>query len=295
MKRLIYLAIILCTFAFAYYYELPSICDKPIPYTIGNIDPEFNLDQEQVLSNIKEAETYWEIAVEKNLFEYAPTAKKPVLIEMIYDERQAIAAKVNAQQTDVSGFRDSLQTLVGNFNKRSEELEQRVSSLNNKISEWNKSDAKTENEYKALVAEQSELEQRKKQMDAEAKTLKQNTKDINLKIDKLNGNILTFQTIVKEKPEEGLYDSSSKTITIYYNNTHRELIHTIEHELGHSLGLNHLSNPLAIMYSQTNGTVEPTADDLSAVARICKKETLVDKVIAIKWDQTVKKLLSGII
>ena len=59
------------------------------------------------------------------------------------------------------------------------------------------------------MAEQAELEQQTKQINAEARTLQQSTNDVNVKIDKLNGNIATLQTVIKSKPEEGLYESAS--------------------------------------------------------------------------------------
>jgi len=295
MKWFVYLALALGAFGFSYFYELPNVCDKPISYKIGGVDTRFNLTREQVLSTIQEAESYWENATGKNLFNYNPSAKNSVLIQMVYDERQAISTQVNSEQTDVTQNKTSLQARVSDFNRRSGELEQKISAFNSKISEWNKNSSQTEDEYKKLVGEQAELEQRTKQINAEAKTLQQSTNDVNIKIDKLNGDIATLQTVVKAKPEAGLYESASKTIYIYYNNTHRELVHTIEHELGHSLGLDHISNPLAIMYVQTNDTLVPTADDLRAVNLVCKRETVLDRLKAVKWEQTVKRLFNAII
>ena len=263
-------------------------------YKIGTIDSRFNLTQTQVLSNIREAEQYWEQASGIDLFNYAPSAKEAVLIQMIYDERQAISEQVNSEQVNVAQDKTTLQARVNDFNIRSKALENRVSAFNKVISDWNKNPSQTEDEYKKLVAEQAELEQQTKQINAEARTLQRSTNDVNIKIDKLNGNISTLQTVVKAKPEEGLYESASKTISIYYNNSHRELVHTIEHELGHSLGLNHISNPLAIMYVQTNDTLEPTTDDLQALKLVCKKETIIDRIKSGKLKQTVTRLVNGL-
>ena len=294
MKWFVYLAIIFGIFGFSYFYELPNICDNPVSYRIGEIDSRFNLTQTQVLGHIREAEQYWEEASGKDLFNYAPSAKNSVLIQMLYDERQEISTEINSEQVDVNQDKTSLQARVNDFNRRSREHEKRVEAFNNKISNWNKNSSQTEEEYKKLVAEQAELEQQTKQINAEARTLQQSTNDVNVKIDKLNGNIATLQTVIKSKPEEGLYESASNTISIYYNNSRRELVHTIEHELGHSLGLNHLSNPLAIMYVQTNDTLEPTEDDLKALNLICKKETVVDRVKAGRLNRVVTKILSAI-
>lgn len=294
MKWIVYFALTLGVFGFSYFYELPNICDEAVSYRIGEIDSRFNLTQTQVLGHIREAEQYWEEASGKDLFNYAPSAKNSVLIQMLYDERQEISTQINSEQVDVNQDKFTLQAKVNDFNRRSDALEQKLSIFNQKISEWNKNTSQTEDEYKKLVAEQAELEQQTKQINAEARTLQQSTNDVNIKIDKLNDNITTLQTVVKTKPEEGLYESASNTVSIYYNNSRRELVHTIEHELGHSLGLNHISNPLAIMYVQTNETLEPTTDDLRAMNLVCKKETILDRVKTKKWQVTVTNLIDGI-
>lgn len=294
MRWIVYLAIILGMMGFAYYYPLPNICDKTVSYTIGSIDSRFNLTRMQVLENIKEAERYWETATGQDLFTYNPTAEKPITIQMVYDERQAIASEVNTEKSAVNQDKSTLQSRIDDFKTRSDELDKKVQSFNDKVSNWNKSSTQTEEEYGKLVAEQTELEQLTKQISAEARTLQLTTNDINTKIEQLNGNITTLQTVVKSKPEEGLFESASKTISIYYNNSQQELIHTIEHELGHGLGLDHLSNPLSIMYVQSNDTLIPTTDDVHAVSLICKKETFIDRIKTKRWKQTVRTVLNDI-
>lgn len=295
MRWIVYLLVIVGMVCFAYYYPLPNICDKPLAYTIGNIDARFNLTKEQVLADIQEAEQYWESSTGMNLFVYNPSDEKPITIQMVYDERQAIASEVNTEKTAVNQDKSTLQSRIDDFKRRSDELDKKVQAFNEKVSNWNKSSSQTEQDYNALVNEQSELEQVTRQINAEARTLQQTTDVVNTKIDQLNGNITTLQTVVKAKPEEGLYETASKTISIYYNNSRTELIHTIEHELGHGLGIDHLPNPEAIMYVQSNDTLVPTFDDIRAVSIACRKETIIDRIKTKRWTQTVRTLLNGIL
>lgn len=293
MKWLIALLFILGLLSASILYKFPNICDNPLSYTIGSIDSRFKLSYEQVLQDVKEAETNWETASGQDLFVYDPTAVSPVIIRMVYDDRQAIAAKVDSGKSYVEQDKTSLQSVVQDFNRRSNELEKKVAEFNQKVLDKNKDNSLTDEEYKKLVEEQTELAQKAKQINAEARTLQERVNNVNVKIDKLNGDISSFQTVVKARPEVGLYETASKTISIYYNTSKRELIHTIEHELGHSLGIGHVADPLAIMYVLTHDSVLLTPDDLHALSVVCKKETLLDLIKSGNWKQPVAKLFKN--
>lgn len=291
MKWLVALFSILALLLISLLYKFPNICDKPLSYSIGSIDNRFKLTHEQVRQDVKEAETNWETASGQDLFIYDPTADSPVIIQMVYDERQAIAAKVDSGKNYVEQDKTSLQSVVKDFNRRSNELEKKVEEFNLKVLDQNKDNSLSEEEYKKLVEEQTELAQKTKQINAEARTLQERVSNVNVKIDQLNGDISTLQTVVKARPEVGLYETATKTISIYYNTSRRELIHTIEHELGHSIGIGHVADPLAIMYVLTHDSVLLTSDDLHALSVVCKKETLIDIIKSGKWKWPIAKLL----
>jgi len=295
MRWLVYLVFFIAIGIFATSYQLPNICDKPLPYTVGFIDSRFQLTKDEVVDSIQKAEHAWEQAAGMNLFEYTPNAITPITVQMVYDERQAVTSQVTAERTGVDQEKTSLQQKIADFNARSSALDAKVSAFNQKVRDWNRQHDQTEEQYNKLVEEQTALQQESNALNTEAQQLQLNTNSVNGRIDQLNSNINTLQTIVKSKPEEGLYESATKTISIYYHIDKNELVHTIAHELGHAIGIDHLSNPDAIMYVQVNKTLTPTTDDLRALSVVCRKETPLQRLQNKDWQQRMLRLFRGIL
>lgn len=93
------------------------------------------------------------------------------------------------------------------------------------------------------------------------------------------------------KPEEGLYeqDGSKKKISIYIDVSHEEFLHTLTHEFGHALGLDHNSDPESIMYPQTNKSLKPSEKDTAELNDICKKRTVFE-VFVTRFKEVFKVL-----
>ncbi|MEX2013071.1 MAG: matrixin family metalloprotease, partial [Candidatus Levyibacteriota bacterium] len=72
----------------------------------------------------------------------------------------------------------------------------------------------------------------------------------------------------------GLYDPNNNTITIYFASNYSELIHTLTHEFGHALGMQHVENSQSIMYPYTTSSVTLTPEDLEQLAYVCRKQSL---------------------
>jgi hypothetical protein len=81
------LAVLLLVF-FGYYLFLsqtpPQPCQRPIKYSIANLDPRFGLTKEELLSDIKRAEKIWESPINKQLFEDSPGGD--LKINLVYDQ-----------------------------------------------------------------------------------------------------------------------------------------------------------------------------------------------------------------
>ena len=91
----------------------------------------------------------------------------------------------------------------------------------------------------------------------------------------LNLHTATYNTVgasTGKEFNEGEYLSNvgGTSINIYQFNDTNQLVRVLAHELGHTLGIDHLSNPKAIMYYLNEGGNEKlTADDLVALKKMC--------------------------
>jgi len=68
-------------------------CSSPITYSIGTIDPAYNLTPEELASALKEAEAVWENPARRDLFQLIP-GSGAVTVTFIYDNRQASLDKL---------------------------------------------------------------------------------------------------------------------------------------------------------------------------------------------------------
>ncbi|MEK7070644.1 MAG: matrixin family metalloprotease, partial [Patescibacteria group bacterium] len=102
--------------------------------------------------------------------------------------------------------------------------------------------------------------------------------EFNVDVGVLNSSVSNFNTVLVGKPEQGLFDPREGTITIYFQNSKKELVHTLAHEFGHSLGMDHVADKRAVMYERTNELTEPSSADTIELQKACQKHTLYENL-----------------
>jgi hypothetical protein len=255
-----------------------SSCDTPLKYKIGSIDNRFNITRDEFKQDIANAADIWDTAEGKQLFQYDPDG--PLTVSLQYDERQSLNTEINTLDTKLDEQNKKLEPQIKEYEQRVASFKQKAAALNQEIDSWNSKGGAPSDIYQNLINRQLALQQESKELQSEAAALGQSTDSYNSDVQQLSQTVDVYNQALKFKPEEGIYiqDQDGRRIIIYFYNTPTELTHTLAHELGHSVGLDHSPDTTSIMFSKTNNVVTPSQADLDAIREACRKRSIVEIV-----------------
>ncbi len=272
-------------------------CTFPVTYSLGTLDPRFDVSKEQFIKDIGEASSLWGKAIGKELFKFEASGAD-ISVNLVYDTRQQSTEKLGevGSQLDIGkreyarlkAIYESLANQVDldkqNLEKSINEYYAESKAYNQSVQYWNDKGGAPEEEYKKLQVEKSALQNKEvsisqKQADIKVEVAQTNAavEELNAAITKYNINVRQYNTVgstLGEQFNEGEYVQKAFTreINIYQYGTQAELVRVLTHEFGHALGLAHInSNPDAIMYylnQSKNGAL--TKDDVAALKNICR-------------------------
>jgi peptidoglycan hydrolase CwlO-like protein len=249
-----------------------SQCNTPLPYKIATIDERFGLSQGEALRATQEAADLWSKADGRKLFTYSPEAE--LTVNFVYDERQALDTKINELNSTLRQRDTNLQQQIAGYKAQVASFEKRLSDFNAKVDKYNKEGGAPPDIYNELIKEQKELDAQGEALNARARELNLATKDFNARVTQLNQEVTQFNSAISQKPEEGLYDGETNTITIFFVRDRNELVHTLAHEFGHAMGMDHVKDSEAIMYPLTTRSVTITQDDFGQLAYVCRRQSI---------------------
>ena len=305
MKRIYYLPIGLVVILLYFVFRIPvnnavlaviyySPCDYPLAYSIGSIDSRFKMTKEALITDAKIAGNVWSSSINKQLFVYDP--KADFTINLVYDSRQELTNKITEMNKDLKEKQGEIDPKLEDYKRKELNFEKRVKALNDQISSWNMKGGAPKEEYDKLIAEQKSLQEEARVLTDEAKALGQATDDYNSNAKNLNQEIDNYQQVLVTKPEEGLYeqDGRKRKISIYIDISHDEFLHTLTHEMGHSLGLDHNTDPKSIMYPQTTQVLTPSEVEIEDLQNICKKGTVFE-ILFTRMSELVKVIQTQVL
>jgi hypothetical protein len=273
-------------------------CQMPIKYSIANFDTRFKISEEDFAKAITQAESIWEVPAGKNLFEAVSEDSnfKGLKINLVYDYRQEATEKIK----DISSLSSATRSSYDSLRKQYEGLQQeflndkkayeealkafqtKQTAYNSEVAYWNSQGGASKSEYAKLAAEQqalqkesSEIKIMEKNLNSKVSSINSLVSDINNLAKSLNLNAANVNMIGAGRGEEfteGEYKSAPgiEEINIYEFSNHGKLVTLLAHELGHALGLDHVSDTHAIMYylNQSN-TGKATDADILALKTRC--------------------------
>lgn len=245
-------------------------CDRPITYHLGEVDPGYGLSKEQFKSKIEKANQIWSLLVSRNLF--LEEEDGALTVNLIYSERQAMMDKLNKQESNLQQGKQSLDAQVADYKRQQADFERKLSGFNAEIGKWNLQGGAPEDVFNRLKKQQEELKAEADRLNKLAAALNQTAEKYNINIGLFNQTAKNYNQLAAQKPEAGLYNGAVAEIDIYLTRSETELIHTLAHEMGHALGLNHVSDPNSIMYPYTNEVVVPNSQEKTSLIVYCAQK-----------------------
>lgn len=282
MKKLVYLFVIFLTIGalfvnrdkYSEFFQSLNPCNRPITYKVDTVDARFNLTRVQFLADVKEAASIWNSKRDKDLFVYDEQGK--VSINLIFDSRQQESNQINSLDNQLDKQKGQLDAETRAYRSQVEDFKKRLEVHNELVQSWNNQGGAPADEYEKLNREQQNLQSEAKKLNEKARSLNLSSENYNLQVGKLNSAIEDFNADLSKKPEEGIFMADKMRIEIYFNNNKQELVHTLAHELGHSLDVDHNDNPKSIMYPYTTKTVLLSLDDVNLLNGVCKKRSVFE-------------------
>ncbi len=289
------LLLVIAAVLFVYTLRTPGPCRKPLTYRIVHVDGRFGLTHAEFAAAVRKAAAIWGQPLSRELIR--EDSNGAIGISLVYDYRQETTQQLKQINTRMSGTKESLEGMKMRYEGMKSEYERtraslesdlhaynaRVHAFNTEIESWNRQGGAPEAQRGRLAAEKSELAAmgeslRVRQGHARrmADELNSMVQSVNEVVGRQNQDVDQYRDVGSRlggEFQEGYFKNKDgrQSITIYHYDSETRLVRLLVHEFGHALGLDHSSNPDAVMYRlNRSDTAELTADDIAALKSRCQ-------------------------
>jgi hypothetical protein len=252
-------------------------CTFPLRWRVARIDDEFGLSPDDATATVERAARLWEQATGRELFERDDAGGFP--IAFVFDGRQAAAnelaeqrealeqreREILAKEAGLTERRDRFNRVQAEYTSRLNAFNQWASSHNAVVRQWNRDGNIPDEILQELRANDDRLRLEEAKLDQEGKVIQAAGDSLNVELDEFageveehrrrtdminrifaTGSVLAGRFLQGAMPDGRVIPTLREIQIFQFDNLdHLELV--MAHELGHSLGLGHADQAIAVM------------------------------------------------